>query len=330
MSSLMFSRLLAIFAVVAIGWIVGKLRWLGEADSRVDPARILANVAYYIFVPALLFRTTARIDFKTMPWDTLVAVFVPLVLMLLGVYFVQKHLNRGNALPAAAPSVRAITAAFGNTVQVGIPMAAALFGETGLAIHLAIVSLHALVLLTLATALVELDLARAQRVDGDGGLRLRATLLATARNTVIHPVVLPVLIGLAWNALGLPLPTVADEILQTLGQAVVPLCLVLIGMSLAYYGVQGAAKVAMVLSALKLVVLPSLVLAIAHWGFHLSGMPLTVIVMMAALPIGSNALIFAQRYRTLEAETTAATVFSTLAFVAVAPAWLAVLSWLHP
>ena len=117
----------------------------------------------------------------------------------------------------------------------------------------------------------------------------------------------------------------ADEILATLGQAVVPLCLVLIGMSLAYYGVRGAAKAAIVLSLLKLVVLPALVLAIAHWGFRLNGLPLAVVVMLAALPIGSNALIFAQRYRTLEAETTTATVFSTLAFVLTAPLWLALL-----
>ncbi len=327
MSSPVFFKLVAIFVIVAIGWLVGKAKWLGDGSG--DPARTLANAAYYVFVPALLFRSTARIDFKTMPWDTLIAVFVPLVLVLAGVYLVQKRANRGGALPPAAPSVRAITAAFGNTVQVGIPMAAALFGETGLQIHLAIVSLHALVLLTLATTLVELDLARAHRASGAGESHLMATLLSTARNTVIHPVVLPVLIGLTWNALGLPLPTVADEILQTLGQAVVPLCLVLIGMSLAYYGIQGAAKPAVVISVLKLVVLPGVVLAVAHWGFRLSGLPLTVIVMMAALPIGSNALIFAQRYRTLEGETTAATVFSTLAFVVVAPAWLAVLSWLH-
>lgn len=332
MSALVFFKLLAIFAIVAIGWVVGKLRWLGPtiaADGhQADPARVLANAAYYIFVPALLFRTTARIDFAAMPWGTLVAVFVPLVLMLLGVYLVNRRINRHGVLPPAAPAVRSITAAFGNTVQVGIPMAAALFGETGLQIHLAIVSLHALVLLTLATALVELDLARAQQALGGGRSQFAKTLLSTARNTVIHPVVLPVLIGLAWNALGLPLPSVADEILQTLGQAVVPLCLVLIGMSLAYYGVQGAAKVAVLLSVLKLVVLPAVVLAIAHWGFRLDGLPLAVVVMMAALPIGSNALIFAQRYRTLESEATAATVFSTLAFVVTAPAWLAVLSWL--
>ena len=334
MSSLILSKLLAIFIVVAIGWGVGKAKWLGPASASSDPARTLSNAAYFIFVPALLFRTTARIDFAHMPWGTLVAVFVPLVGLLLAVYTVQRLRHRARARahqPLDAPAtaaVRAISAVFGNTVQVGIPMAAALFGEAGLAIHLSIVSLHALVLLTLSMALVELDLAQAQSRDGQRPRRLGATLLTTARNTVIHPVVLPVVVGLAWNALGLPLPTVADEILQTLGQAVVPLCLVLIGMALAYYGVQGAARSAVVLSCLKLLVLPALVLVVAHWGFRLSGLPLNVVVMMAALPIGSNALIFAQRYRTLEAEATAATVFSTLAFAVSAPLWLAVLAWL--
>ena len=146
MSSLVFFKLLAIFAIVAIGWVVGKLHWLspadGESGHHADPARVLANAAYYIFVPALLFRTTARIEVETMPWGTLVAVFVPLVLMLLGVYLVLKRGHRDGALPAAAPAVRAITATFGNTVQIGIPMAAALFGEAGLQIHLAIVGLH--------------------------------------------------------------------------------------------------------------------------------------------------------------------------------------------
>ena len=321
MSTALFLKLLAIFVIVAIGWLVGKLKWLGEGDV----SRTLSNAAYYIFVPALLFRTTARIDFHTMPWGTLVAVFVPLVGMLLATYAWQRRGQRRSTLPPAGPAVRAISAVFGNSVQVGIPIAAALFGETGLAIHLAIVSLHALVLLTLATGLVELDVARARQRSGEGTTHLAATLLNTARNTIVHPVVLPVLAGMAWNVIGLPLPAAADEILQTLGAAVVPLCLVLIGMSLAYYGVQGALKAAIVTSVLKLLVLPALVLTVAHWGFDLRGVPLAVVVMLAALPVGTNALIFSQRYHALEAETTAATVLSTLAFVATAPLWLTVL-----
>lgn len=328
MSTLVFLKLVAIFVVVALGWVVGKLRWLGPQTDTSDPARTLANAAYYIFVPALLFRTTARIDLVRMPWDTVIAFFVPVLVLLVLVYGWQRVANRGGMLPTAAPSVRAISATFGNSVQVGIPMAAALFGETGLAIHVAIVSLHAMTLLTVLTALVELDLAREKRELGHSNAHLLATLGRTMRNTIIHPVVLPVLAGLVWNLSGLPLPTIADEILATLGQAVVPLCLVLIGMSLAYYGLQGAARGAIVLTLLKLLVLPALVIVTARWGFGLTGMPLAVVVMMAALPVGSNALIFSQRYGALEAEATAAIVFSTLAFVVTASLWLAVLAWL--
>ena len=221
--------------------------------------------------------------------------------------------------------MRAITSAFGNTVQIGIPIAAALFGETGLGLHLTVVSLHSLTLLTLLTALVELDLAHEQRRTDPDGARLLRMLATTAKNTIVHPVVLPVLAGLAWNAAGAPLPAFADEILLTLGQAVVPVCLVLIGVSLAHYGVRGALRGALALTALKLVVHPLAVLLFARGVLGLGGVPLAIVVMLAALPVGSNALIFAQRYRTLQAETSTAIVVSTLAFVATAPLWLALL-----
>ncbi|TMH37124.1 MAG: AEC family transporter [Betaproteobacteria bacterium] len=324
MSTAIFLKLAAIFIVVALGWVAGRLRWLGDND----PARTLSNAAFYIFIPALLFRTTARIDFATLPWRTLAAFFVPVLLLLVLVYVWQRRSNRSGDAPAA-PSVRAISATFGNTVQIGVPLATALFGEAGLAIHITIISIHALVLLSVLTALVELDLARERRLRGDADAHLLGTLATTARNTIVHPVVLPVLAGLAWNGLSLPLPGIVDETLQTLALPVVPLCLVLIGMSLAYYGVKGAARGAISLSVLKLLVLPALVLAIGHWGMGLDGIALSVVVMAAAMPVGSNALIFAQRYRTLEGETTAAIVFSTFAFVATGPLWLTVLGHLH-
>lgn len=325
MTTAVFLKLFTIFSVVGLGWGAGKLKLLGGND----PARTISNLAFYIFVPALLFRTTARIDFQTLPWGTLLAFFAPVLAMLAVVYLWQRRSNRTGRLPPAAPSVRAISATFGNTLQVGIPMAAALFGEAGLAIHIAVVSLHALTLLTVLTALVELDLAREHQHTGEAPAHLGKILARTARNTIIHPVVLPVLAGIAWNLLGLPLPAVADEILRTLSQAVVPVCLVLIGMSLAYYGLQGAIKGAVVISFLKLMLLPALVLCTAHWGFGLSGLPLAVVVMMAALPVGSNALIFSQRYETLEGEATAAIVFSTLGFALTAPVWLFILSLMN-
>ena len=320
MSALVFVKLFAIFAVVAIGWAVARSGRLGGGD----PSRVLAGAAFYIFVPALLFRTSARTDFTRLDGRIVLAFFVPTIVVLLIVYAGVRFARDAAAAAPATPSVRAITASFGNAVQIGIPLAAALYGESGLALHITLVSLHALILLTILTALVELDLAHAKR-RSDGGGHLFETLATTARNTVVHPVVLPVLAGLAWNVSGAALPTVADELLATLGQAVVPVCLVLIGVSLAHYGVRGALRGAAALSFVKLVVQPLAVLLFARLVLGLGSVPLAIVVMMAAVPVGSNALIFSQRYQTLPAETSTAIVVSTLAFVASAPLWLAVL-----
>jgi malonate transporter and related proteins len=339
---LLLAKLAAIFATMALGYVAARQGWLDagagpgaresqaradargaqtRADARNHAARVLGSVVFTIFVPALLFRTMARIDFALLPWHVLAAFLAPLLAFMLVVQRWQRRRTAG--MGAAAAATRGVTASYGNTVQLGIPVAAALYGEAGLALHLAIVSLHGVALLTLATVLVELDIAR-----DDHGATLASTLRTTVRQTLLHPVVLPVLLGLGWNLGGLGLHPLADELLASLGAAAVPLCLVLIGVSLAAYGFKAPWPAVLEVAVLKMLVLPALVLVTAHWGLGLTGMPLGVVVMMAALPTGSNALIFAQRYQVLEAEATASIVATTLLFVLSAGLWLWLLAHL--
>lgn len=318
MTAAVFLKLVAIFIVVAIGWLAGRSRFFGGGDA----ARALSNAAFYLFAPCLLFRTTARLDFATMPWSAIVAYFVPAVGFMLAVYAWRRRMAGASTGSPAEPAVRAVTVTFGNLAQLGIPMATALFDETGLSIHLSIVSVHALTLLSILTVLVELDVARAAAQAQPGHPGLARTLRMTVRNTLIHPIVLPVLAGMAWNLTGWSIPDAVDETLQMLGQAVIPVCLIAIGMSLAHYGVRGGLRSAFGLAAAKLLALPLMVLLVSRYAFGLSGLPLTVMVMCAAMPSGTNVIMFAQRYHTLEAETTTAMVLSTLAFALTAPFWL--------
>ena len=311
-------KLLAIVFTVALGWLAARQGWLGRGAA--DPSRVLGNTAFYLFVPALLFRTMARLDLATMPWRTLAAYFVPTVALLLAFYAWQAWRA---PRPGPAAATRTIGAVYGNAVQVGIPVSAAIFGEAGLALHITLVALHGVLLLTLLTVLVEADLARAAP-----GTSHADAVRSTVRNAIVHPVVLPALAGMAWNLTGWGLHPVADEALATLGSAVVPVCLVLIGVSLASHGLRGQLRGALLLVGCKLLLLPAVVLAVAHLGFGLRGLPLAVLVMMAALPVGSNALIFAQRYDTLQAEASTAIVLSTLAFGVSASLWLGVLALL--
>ena len=321
MNALIFAKLAAIGLIAGFGWVVGRMRWLG--DERAEPARVLANAAFYLFAPALLFRTSARLDLAHLPWALLAAFFVPVVGLMGAVYAWQRLWRVRRGLPVAAPSVRAISATFGNTLQIGIPVVAGVFGEAGLGLLLTVIGVHALVLLLVITTLVELDLARSQAGPDS---HLASVLLSTLRNAVIHPVVLPVLAGLLWNVAGLPLWGPLDEVLQLLGSAMVPLCLTLIGMTLAYLGLPRQLDGAIAVSLLKLLLQPALVWAVAAGLFGLSGLTLSVLVVAAALPTGSNAMMFAQRYRAQEVETTAVNVLSTLGFAVTAPLWLAALA----
>src|SRR4029078_11674100 len=81
----------------------------------------------------------------------------------------------------------------------------------------------------------------------------------------------------------------------TLGLAVVPLSLVTIGLSLQRYGVRGSVREATILALTKLILHPMLVLT-AAWLLGLSGLPLVIAVLCAALPTGANVFLFASRY----------------------------------
>jgi hypothetical protein len=121
-------RLAAILATVALGWIAARAGWLGRGAAGRDTtaADLLGKAAFHLFVPALLFRTMVRLDLSTMPWRLLAAYFVPAVAFTLLVYAWQRRRRPAQAAEAATRSVAIV---YGNGVQLGIPMAAALFGE---------------------------------------------------------------------------------------------------------------------------------------------------------------------------------------------------------
>ena len=311
MSAVLAVKLVAIFAVMAVGWAAGRARLLGP-----EAADVLNRAAFTLFLPALLFRTASGISVADLPWITIAAYYVPT----LGVLFTAYAWYRIRGARGAGPAIRALSVSFSNTVQIGIPVIAALFGESGLAVLIAIISLHALVLLTTGTVLAETDLARAGQNSAGRGVG------GVVRRSLLHPVVTPILLGLAYNATGWSIPAVVDDVLATLGAAVIPVSLVTIGLTVYTYGKVRAVPKVLTRAAAKLVLHPAVVFGAAYLAFGLRGLPLTVAVLCAALPTGTNVLLFAGRYRTLHGETAAVTVAATAGFIVVGTLWLLLLA----
>ena len=100
--------------------------------------------------------------------------------------------------------------------------------------------------------------------------------------------------------------------------------LLLVGVTLAFTKVGHQFGAALRIALVKCVVHP-LVLAALGWSLGLSGMPLAVMIVAAALPVGANVFLFTQRYEVAQEEVTASIAVSTaLALVTVPAVILAV------
>jgi predicted permease len=141
-------------------------------------------------------------------------------------------------------------------------------------------------LLPLAAFLIEIG----SHGDGDGGRRV---LRSTARQLSRNPIVMSIIVGILWRLTGIPLAAAFAECLDLLGKAAPALALFCVGASLPRV-VGGSTKEAALATTLKLAVLP-----LAIWGLcasaGLSGLPLKVALVTAAMPTGANAFLVARR-----------------------------------
>ena len=306
MNSPVVTSLLPVILFIVLGFYAGRRGWI-----RAEAVKDLANLVFMVLTPALLFRTMGAVHLEDLDFGPIAVYFAAAMLV-----FAATMAVLGFSSLAAA---RALANTFSNTIMIGVPLTA------GLVTLFTLISVHALVLLTAATVVFELASAREHAGRAGGAQQpLWRTVLQAVRNGIVHPVPLPIIAGLLFAQTGLSIPAVVDKPLQLLGQALGPISLLLVGVTLAFTKVGRHFKAALRIALVKCVVHP-LVLAALAWALGLAGMPLAVMIIAASLPVGANVFLFAQRYRVAEDEVTASVAVSTaLALVTVPVAILGV------
>jgi predicted permease len=311
----LFLSLTPVFLLIALGYVAGHRRWVREA-SVPD----LSNLVFLVLIPALLFRTMSSVRFETLDLRPVLAYFVAGGALLL-VSIAWRGLNRESV-------VLALAGVFSNMVMIGITLVGLAYGQAGLVTMLTLVSVHALILLSAATLILEWTAARELHAAGGQAQSVWRTVWSAAKSAVIHPVPLPIFCGLLFAQTGWGLPLVIDRSLQILGGAFGPMSLLLVGVTLAHTPLGGYVRTALWVVASKNLLLPVLVGACA-WAFGITGLPLTVLVVAAALPSGANVFLFAQRYGVAQAQTTAAMGLSTAVSAITLSAAMALMAWLN-
>ena len=291
------SALLPVVLLIFIGFVAGRAGLV-----RGTSVRDLSNLVFLVLTQALLFRTMSTSHVEQLDFRPVMQYF----LVASALFFAMLVAYGGNS----RASVMALAGIFSNTLMIGVPLVGLAYGQAGQVLLFTLISLHALILLSTATLVLELQVAREQAAQSGATHSVWRTVGSAVRNSIIHPVPLPILIGIAYSFTGWGLHPVIDKPLVLLGNAFGPLALVLVGITLSQTPVGQQWKAALRLSLVKTVVHPAL-MAAAGWLFGLRGLPLGVMVLAAALPIGANVFLFSQRYRKEEELVTAAVAVST-------------------
>jgi predicted permease len=304
-----------VFGLIGIGYAVAWTRLLAE-----DAGEALAGFVFVVAIPLLIFRTIATADFTgASPWRLWLPFFAVFGLnWVLGDFLIRRLFGRD----ARAGLVAGISSAYGNTVLVGIPLALAAYGAAGAVPMALIVAVHLPVMMGVSAVLIE----RALQKDGvaEGHVEARRRAWNVLRSLATHPIIIGLAVGVAWHFLGLPLAGLPAVLVNRLADVASTVALFAMGMSLRKYGIGGNIRAGLLLSFLKLIVQPALVLILARYVVAMPPVWAKAAVLAAACPTGVNAYLVASRFRTGEALASNAIAMSTGLAVLTISFWLQV------
>lgn len=269
------------FGIIAVGFLAARA-------SVLDGAGVKGLVAFVfnVAIPVLMFRSMAGIELPgDVEWGFLVAFYTgSLVTYALGMAVGRWVFTR----PLDQQAVFGMSAAYSNTVFLGIPIILTALGPDAALPLLLIIALHSATFMTLTVTLIHLG--RGEGISASEQAR------AVLRELVRNPIVAGLFLGLMANLGGVTLPGSVDRLTGLLAEAAVPCALFAMGASLAVYPMGADGPAALVLAALKLVVHPLIVWTVAVPVLGLDGIWVPAAVLMAAMPTGVNVYLFGARY----------------------------------
>ncbi|MGQ0677968.1 MAG: AEC family transporter [Rhodospirillales bacterium] len=301
-----------VFAIVASGWLTGRVGLLGEASSEA-----LNRFVYYVALPPLFFLVTAKAPMTDiLHWPFIIAygggaiVTFALAVAVARIAFPDR---------LASVSLHGLSSIFGNTGYMGIPLLLTAFGQPGMPPAIITAIINGSIVIGVATVLVELDIGRG------GGKSLAAVARDAMLAALKSPLVLAPFAGIALSVAGIGLPAAIDNFCTLVGSAASPCALFAIGLFLVGKPIAGDVREAAWICVLKLLAQPALTYVLAFHALAMEPVWAKSAVILAALPVGTTLFVVAQKYGVYVRRATTAILLSTVLSVLTVSALLVAL-----
>lgn len=285
-----FQIVAPVFILAAIGFTWVKIGWNYEIE-------FVTRIAMTLSVPALIFVALMKADISA---DTLSNLFLSSLIAYIGltfIFWITVKILKLNMATYWAPLI------FGNTGNLGLPLAMFAFGEVGLGYAVIVFAVMAVGSFSIGVWMV----------SGGGSL-----------NKVFkEPMVWATLLGALFLIQGWQTPKWVTNTLELTGQMAIPLMLITLGVALARLKMKMISR-AIILSILKLIVSIGVAWIVGIY-FELNDVAFAVLVMQIATPVAVTSYLLAQKYGADANEVAGLVIASTVLSVFALPVLLGIL-----
>ncbi|MEW8958311.1 MAG: AEC family transporter [Moorella sp. (in: firmicutes)] len=301
-------QLLAVGAQIGVLFFYVFLGFMGRRLQILSPEsdKALSDVIFYFTMPAL---TITSMNLKVSPQELNNAFFIlaAAVILVLLSYVLCLPVGRWLRLPVREDKALRLTAAFGNVAYLGFPVAYSLWGQLGV-FYAAMYALgHNILFWTLGVYLME--------DNHHSGINWRQ---------VLNINVLAIAAGLLLAVTHIQLPLFLFNPLEGMGQATIPLALLLVGSMLAESPLRELAvnKNVYYMIAIRLLILPLVALGAMALLPGWDRVARSLVVLEMAMPAAAIAPAVARKYGGDYGLVSHGVVSTTLVSMLTIPLWV--------
>ena len=300
-----FAQMLMLFAMMLTGYWIWKKEWFDEAAYQ-KLSKIVVNILNPILVIYGVVGKDSGGDAELVLWNLGFVALFYVILILTGLVYVWVF------RPAESERrLYRLMTIFPNVGFMGIPVISAVFGEESM-IYIVLYMLgYNLILYTYGLAL-------ARKAAEDAG-----SVVSREQNQwkrMINPGTISSVAAVIIFLFGIPLPAPAVNFCDYMGNATIPLSMLLIGMSIAKADLKKIFSNGKIYAytAVKMLLLPILMIVLVR-PFSVEPVIFGVFILQLAMPVGSIVTLVAKESGADETLCTNGIVLSTLASIVTIP-----------
>lgn len=260
--------ILTVLEIVAPVGLLGMVGFVWVKTGFEYRLEFITRLSMTLSVPALIFTALMKTEIEPAALTTLTLAAIVAYAVLSIVFWVMLRVGRLSQRTYLAPLI------FGNTGNVGLPLALFAFGETGFAYAIVVFAVMAIFSFTAGVWLVS-----------GGGSPLRA---------LKEPMTWATLLGAIFLWQGWHTPVWLTNSLSLLGQIAIPVMLITLGVAVARLSAGHLGK-AFLLSMVRVVVCLAVGIAVGMW-LELEPVAFAILVLQVSTPVAVTSYMLAEKY----------------------------------